>query len=55
MSLDVITTRASAAEAASPEIDDEAEWHWAETAVTATAAALAVMFVSSLAVLMYLA
>ena len=37
------------------DLDFEIEWHWAETIVTVMGTTLAVLFASSVAVVMYLA
>lgn len=54
MSLDLHSSTASP-EYFDPEFEAELDRPWAETVVTATAAALTVLVVSSVAVVMYLA
>jgi hypothetical protein len=54
MSLD-IHSRVDAGEIFEPEFESDFDLPWAESAVTMAAAAFTVLFVSSVAVLMYLA
>ncbi len=55
MSLDILQSRADVAEIFQSEAEPEPSVPWAENAVTATVAAFTVLFVLSVAVLMYLA
>ena len=54
MSLDILS-RFESAERSDPDFESELDRPWAENVVTAAAAALTVLVVSSVAVLMYLA
>ena len=55
MSLDILRSRADVIEIFQPESEAEPNVPWAERVVTATVTAFTVLFVSSVAVLMYLA